>query len=61
MMKDILLILFLLSSFLYAEINERKSDVYFANGIDTSKKVHMYQEFKSIFGLTILKSDYIVI
>ena len=38
MMKDILLILFLLSSFLYAEINERKSDVYFENGIDTSKK-----------------------
>ncbi len=37
-MKNILLVLFLLSSFLYAEIDERKSDVYFANGIDTKKE-----------------------
>ena len=36
-MKKIILILFLFSSFLYAEIDERKSDVYFANGIDTDE------------------------
>jgi len=36
-MKKILLLL-LLSSFLFAEINECKNDVYFANGIDTDDK-----------------------
>ena len=36
-MKKILLMLFLGLSFLSAEINEYRSDVYFANGIDTSE------------------------
>ena len=36
-MNKILLILFLSISFLFAEINEYMSDVYFANGIDTSE------------------------
>ena len=36
-MKKKLLILILLLSSLFAEIDERKSDVYFANGIDTSE------------------------
>ena len=35
-MKKILLIFFFSISFLSAEINEYVSDVYFANGIDTS-------------------------
>jgi len=33
-MKKIILILLLITSSLFAEIDERKSDVYFANGID---------------------------
>ena len=38
-MKNIFIIfILLLSTFLYASIDERKSDVYFANGIDTTKK-----------------------
>jgi len=37
-MKKILLLLLFCASFLPAEINEYVSDVYFANGIDTSKK-----------------------
>ena len=36
-MKKILLIFFFSISFLSAEINEYLSDVYFANGIDTSE------------------------
>jgi len=37
-MKKILILLLLVTSFLWAEIDEYKSDVYFANGITTSKK-----------------------
>ena len=37
-MKKILLILLFFISFLSAEINEYLTDVYFANGIDTSIK-----------------------
>ena len=43
-MKKILLIVLFSISFSSAEINEYVSDVYFANGIDTSKK----QAYKSI-------------
>ena len=35
-MKNIILILLICFSSLYAEIDEYKSDVYFANGIDTT-------------------------
>ena len=37
-MKKVLLVLLFCVNFLSAEINEYVSDVYFANGIDTSKK-----------------------
>jgi len=36
-MKKIFLLLLLFSSFLFAEINECKNDVYFANGIDINE------------------------
>ena len=37
-MKNIIYLLLLFSSILYAEIDERKSDVYFANGINTDER-----------------------
>ena len=37
-MKKILILLLLVTSFLWAEIDEYKSDVYFANGIATSEE-----------------------
>ncbi len=37
-MKKIFLLLILLSSFIFADIDERKVDVYFANGIKTKDK-----------------------
>ena len=37
-MKRLLLIIALLNGISHAVVNECKSDVYFANGIDTSKK-----------------------
>ena len=37
-MKNIILILLICFSSLYAEIDEYKSDVYFANGIDTDEQ-----------------------
>lgn len=45
-MKKILLILFLVSSFLYAEIDERKSDVYFANGVGAVSKYSSFIQGK---------------
>jgi len=38
-MKKIFLLLILLSSVLFAEIDEYKTDVYFANGILTTPKI----------------------
>jgi len=37
-MRNIVLLLLFCITLLSAEVNECKSDVYFANGIDTSKK-----------------------
>ena len=37
-MKKILILLLLVTSFLWAEIDEYKSDVYFANGIATTEE-----------------------
>jgi len=36
-MKIIFILLIFLSGLIYAEVDERKSDVYFANGIDTEE------------------------
>ena len=57
-MKNIILIFLFLASLLYAEIDERKSDVYFANGIDTDiettykSKDKIEEYFKSTFPQT---------
>ena len=37
-MRNIVLLLLFCITFLSAEVNEYKSDVYFANGIDTGKR-----------------------
>lgn len=55
-MKKFLLISIIFVSFVFAMIDERKSHVYFANGIDLSKKVtKKIKKMPSIFkmkGLT---------
>ncbi len=56
-MKNILTLLILFSSFLYAEIDERKTDIYYGNGILTTEK-EAWGSLKKVLKPSVLKDIY---